>query len=161
MVNTSLHAVHNFTPTQHLSTISEGFPVCPLRKRVKVEFQDDKGTKYSLAVEGRISREKVLKIMDLMELVEGNDTMEEPTPNESSVFGRVFKIIETSYLGKEFSSADIAREYEDLYGQPIALSTVSTYLSRFTEKGTLKRQKFGNSWVYRRVHLSLDQTSLK
>src|SRR5271169_2270890 len=68
-----------------------------LRKRVKVEFQDDKGTKYSLAVEGRISREKVLKIMDLMELVEGNDAIEEPAMDETTTFGRVFKIIETSY----------------------------------------------------------------
>lgn len=131
-----------------------------MRKRVKVEFQDEKGTKYSLAVEGRISREKVLKIMDLMELVEGTESIEEPAPNESSTFGRVFKIIETSYPGKEFSSADIARDYEELHGEPIALSTVSTYLSRFAERGTLKRQKFGNSWVYRRVHLSPDQVPL-
>ncbi len=132
----------------------------PLRKRVKVEFQDDKGTRYTLAVEGRISREKVLKIMDLMELVEGNDAIEEPAPNESSTFGRVFKIIESSYQGKEFSSADIAREYEDLYSEPIGLSTVSTYLSRFAERGTLKRQKFGNSWVYRRMHLTSNQIPL-
>lgn len=130
-----------------------------MRKRVKVEFQDEKGTKYSLAVEGRISREKVLKIMDLMEIVEGSDGIEEPAPNESSTFGRVFKIIETSYLGKEFSSADIARDYEEMHGEPIPLSTVSTYLSRFTEKGSLQRQKFGNSWVYRRVHLSANQIS--
>jgi len=132
-----------------------------LRKRVKVEFQDDKGTKYSLAVEGRISREKVLKIMDLMEIVEGNDGIEEPAPRESSTFGRVFKIIDSSYLGKEFSSADIARDYEDAYNEPIALSTVSTYLSRFAERGSLQRQKFGNSWVYRRVHLTADQVPLK
>jgi hypothetical protein len=133
-----------------------------LRKRVKVEFQDDRGTKYSLAVEGRISREKVLKIMDLMELVEGNDAIEEPAMDETTTFGQVFKIIETGYQGKEFSSADIARDYEDQHGQPIALSTISTYLSRFAQRGTLKRQKFGNSWVYRRVHLAPDQvTSLK
>ena len=128
-----------------------------MRKRVKVEFQDDRGTKYSLAVEGRISREKVLKIMDLMELVEGNDGIQEPALDQSTTFGRVFKLIETSYQGKEFSSADIARDYEEQDGQPIALSTVSTYLSRLAERGTLKRQKFGNSWVYRRVHLAPDQ----
>ena len=130
-----------------------------MQKRVKVEFQDGTGTKYSLAVEGRISREKVLKIMDLMELVEGNDGIEEPAMDESTTFGQVFKIIEGSYAGKEFSSADIARDYEDQHGQPIALSTVSTYLSRFTERGALKRQKFGNSWVYRRVHLGPDQVA--
>jgi len=37
-----------------------------LQKKVKVEFQDDNGARYTLAVEGRVSREKVLKILDLM-----------------------------------------------------------------------------------------------
>ena len=60
-------------------------------------------------------------------------------------------------MGKEFSSADIARDYEELHGEPIGLSTVSTYLSRMAERGALKRQKFGNSWVYRRVHLAPNQ----
>lgn len=128
-----------------------------MRKRVKVEFQDEKGTKYSLAVEGRISRDKVLKIIDLMELMEGQNSIEEPVPNESSTFGKVFKVIEASYQGKEFSSADIARDYEEVHGETIALSTVSTYLSRMSERGQLKRQKFGNSWVYRRVHLDVAQ----
>jgi len=133
-----------------------------LRKKVKVEFQDDTGTKYSLAVEGRLSREKVLKIMDLMDLVEGSEGIEGPAVDGSTAFGRVFKIIESSYAGKEFSTADIARDYEEQHGQPIALSVVSTYLSRLTERGILRRQKFGNSWVYRRIHLATaDHASLK
>lgn len=126
-----------------------------MRKRVKVEFQDGMGTKYSLAVEGRISREKVLKIMDLMELVEGDHGFQPPPVDKSSVFGRVVNIIETSYPGKEFSTADIARDYEETHSEPISLSTISTYLSRLTERGTLNRQKFGNSWVFRRVHLTV------
>lgn len=98
--------------------------------------------------------------MDLMELVEeGNYGIEEPVADQSTTFGRVFKIIETSYPGKEFSTADIAREYEELHSQPIALSTVSTYLSRLAERGSLKRQKFGNSWVYRRVHIPTNQVA--
>jgi hypothetical protein len=125
-----------------------------LRKRVKVEFQDDSGTKYTLAVEGRLSREKVLKIMDLMELVDGSAQMEQPNVDQSTTFGRVFKIIQTSYSGKEFSTADIAREYEELHNEPIGLSTISTYLSRMCERGQLRRQKFGNSWVYRQVYLA-------
>jgi hypothetical protein len=98
--------------------------------------------------------------MDLMELVEGEGGIEEPALDESTSFGRMFKLIETSYQGKEFSSADIARDYEELHGQTIGLSTVSTYLSRLAVRGSLKRQKFGNSWVYRRVHLAADQAPL-
>lgn len=132
-----------------------------VRKRVKVEFRDDTGTKYSLAVEGRISREKVLKIMDLMELVEEDHGFQPPPVDKSTVFGRVVAIIDTSYPGREFSTADIAHDYEESHGEPIALSTISTYLSRLTERGMLNRQKFGNSWVYRRAHLTLNQASLR
>lgn len=129
----------------------------PLQKRVKVEFQDDKGAKYTLAVEGKVSREKVLKILDLMELVEGNASMQPPEADGSTTFGKLQKIIEEAYAGKEFSSADIARDYEEQQGEHVALSTVSTYLSRLSERGMLKRQKFGNSWVYRTIYLQSDQ----
>jgi len=127
-----------------------------MRKRVKVEFVDDNGTKYSLAVEGKVSREKVLKIIDLMDLVQGEDSITQPELDSSTVFGRLFKLIEDSYAAREFSSADIARDYEEQLSGNIGLSTVSTYLSRLADRGVLKRQKFGNSWVYRRTHLQTD-----
>jgi hypothetical protein len=128
-----------------------------VQKKVKVEFQDDNGAKYTLAVEGKVSREKVMKILDLMELVEGNTSMKAPEADGSTSFGKVMKIIEEAYAGKEFSSADIARDYEEQQGEHIGLSTVSTYLSRLSERGVLKRQKFGNSWVYRMIYLQTDQ----
>ncbi len=128
-----------------------------MQKKVKVEFQDDNGARYTLAVEGRVSREKVLKILDLMELVEGDALMKAPEADSSTTFGKLQKIIEEAYAGKEFSSADIARDYEEQQGEHIGLSTVSTYLSRLSERGVLKRQKFGNSWVYRMVYLQTNQ----
>lgn len=132
-----------------------------MRRKVKVEFQDDSGTKYSLAVEGRLSREKVMKLMDLMDLVESSPEVNAPKADESTTFGRVLKIIQEGYLAKEFSSADIAHDYENAHGEPIGLSTISTYLSRLTERGYLARQRFGASWVYRMVHLKQDQAPLR
>ena len=126
----------------------------PVRKRVRVEFQDESGTKYTLGIEGRISREKVLKIIDMMELVEGQETLEGPKIDESTTFGRLLRAIDASYAGKEFSSADLARDLEEELGAKVSLSTVSTYLSRLAERGVLKRQKFGNSWVYRKTYLA-------
>ncbi|MDA4123543.1 MAG: BlaI/MecI/CopY family transcriptional regulator [Thaumarchaeota archaeon] len=128
-----------------------------MQKKVKIEFQDDSGARYSLAVEGRVSREKVLKIMDLMELVEGENGITEPPVDGSTVFGKLMNVINESFAGKEFSSADVARDYEEKEGAHIPLSTVSTYLSRLATRGTLKRQKFGNSWVYRQVYLHAEQ----
>ena len=129
-----------------------------LRKRVKIELQDDEGTKYTLALEGKLSREKVMKVMDLMEMI--NVPVEDghgPTPSQDTFFGKLYGLIETSFPGSEFSSSDIAQEFEERYGLPVRLATVSTYLSRLADKNHLRREKFGNSWVYRRVYLKTPQ----
>jgi hypothetical protein len=133
-----------------------------LRKRVKVEITDEEGTTYSLAVQGRFSQEKVMRMMEFVDLLgQGNHIMADTSlPNESTTYGRILKLIQTSYQARDFSSADIARDYEDSHTSPIPLSTVSTYLSRLAERGLLKRQKFGNSWVYRLLHLPANQLKM-
>src|SRR6267142_1618799 len=106
-------------------------------------------------MQGRFSQEKVMRMMELVDLLgQGNRNMPDTAlPNESTTYGRILKLIQTSYQAREFSSADISRDYEDSHASPIPLSTVSTYLSRLADRGVLKRQKFGNSWVYRLLHL--------
>jgi len=134
-------------------------PSNSLRKKVKIEITDEEGTTYSLAVHGRFSQEKVLRVMELVDLLgrsDHNDVMAAP-PKDSTTYGRILKLIQSSYPAKEFSSADIARDYEDLHAAPIPLSTVSTYLARLADRGILNRQKFGNSWVYRVTRLSGNQ----
>jgi Penicillinase repressor len=130
-----------------------------LQKKVKVQITDEDGTTYSLALQGNLSHQKVMRVMELLDVLGQNQhgTAELIAPNESTTYGRILKLIQSSYSGKEFSSADIARDYEDKHATPIPLSTVSTYLSRLADKGLLNRQKFGNSWVYRLAHLSRDQ----
>lgn len=126
-----------------------------MRKKVKIEFQDQKGVKYSLSIEGALSREKVMKMMDMMELIDGApEPFDHTPPDMQTTFGRMITLIETSFSGKDFASADLAREYEDEYNEPIPLSTVATYLSRLVNRGLLKRQKFSNSWIYRRSYLA-------
>jgi hypothetical protein len=127
-----------------------------LRKKVKVEITDEEGTTYSLALHGKFSQDKVMRMMELVDLFSQGDRNASP-PDESTIYGKILKLIQSSYSVKEFSSADIAREYEERHGSPIPLSTVSTYLSRQADRGILSRQKFGNSWVYRLVHISSGQ----
>jgi hypothetical protein len=132
-----------------------------LQKKVKVEITDEEGTKFSLSLQGRFSQEKVLRMMELMDLL-GNQThnkAERLEPDESTTYGKLLKLIESTYATKEFSSADIARDYEEHNNNEIPLSTVSTYLARLADRGALRRQKFGNSWVYRLSHLPTDQLS--
>ena len=156
-VNLCLQSVHNFTPPLVL-TCPQGHPIC-LRKKVKVEITDEEGTTYSLALQGKVSHDKMMRMMELIDLLgEGrHDKTEGLPPDESTTYGRIVKLIQSSYSTREFSSADIARDYEDLHFSPIPLSTVSTYLSRLADRGLLKRQKFGNSWVYQLSHIPSNQ----
>ncbi len=129
-----------------------------MRKKVKVEITDEEGTTYSLALHGRFSHEKVMRVMELVDMLGQAEHDPIPTaPNESTTYGRLLKLIQSAYPSKEFSSADIARDYEDRHATPIPLSTVSTYLSRLADRGVLTRQKFGNSWVYRVSHMPSHQ----
>ena len=124
-----------------------------------MEITDDEGTTYSLSLQGRFSQEKVLRMMELMDLIGDNhhNKLEKAQPDESTIYGKLLKLIQSSYPAKEFSSADIARDFEEQNNRPIPLSTVSTYLTRLADRGLLKRQKFSNSWVYRLTHLTVDQ----
>lgn len=130
-----------------------------MRKKVKVEVTDEDGTTYSLALHGKFSQDKVMRMMELIDLFGQGDhsTSRLLHPDESTTYGKILKLIQSSYSSKEFSSADIARDYEEMHGVPIPLSTVSTYLSRQADRGILSRQKFGNSWVYRFAHVSSGQ----
>jgi hypothetical protein len=130
-----------------------------LPKRVRVEITDDEGATYSLALHGKFSHDKVMRMMDLLDLLGRSDHTASHLnpPDESTTYGRILKLIQSSYPVKEFSSADIARDYEDMHASPIPLSTVSTYLSRLADRGLLNRQKFGNSWVYRLSRLPPNQ----
>lgn len=100
-----------------------------------------------------------MRMMELIDLFGQGDhnTSHVLAPNESTTYGKILKLIQSSYPAKEFSSPDIARDYEEKHGSPIPLSTVSTYLSRQADRGILSRQKFGNSWVYRLAHISNSQ----
>jgi len=117
-----------------------------------VDFEDGEGGKYTVSLEGTISKEKVLKIMDLVELL---GVSEEHTQfSDETTIGRLHQLIEKKFPLGHFTSNEILESYEDEYGQPIRLATVSTYLSRFADQGILLRNRTGISWAYRRVHLN-------
>jgi len=129
-----------------------------LPKRVKIELRDEEGIKYTVALEGKLSRDKVMKVIDLIDMMNVPiDDEVETKPDENTFFGKLFNLIETTFPAGEFSSSDVAREFEEKYNQPVKLATVSTYLSRLADRNHLRREKFGNSWVYRRVYLKTNQ----
>ena len=130
-----------------------------MRKKIKIEVEDEEGTRYTLALEGRVSRDKILKAVDMLDVMDVPiDQGKERPINDGTFYGKVTALIEAGFATAEFSSSDVAQELEERYNAPIRLSTVSTYLARLVEKGYLRRERFGNSWVYRRVYVKSVQS---
>jgi len=128
------------------------------KKKIKIELEDDEGGKYNLSLEGNFSKEKILKVIELMELVRSNSTADlianshqESTTNNNrtlSVDSKIWGVIEQSFSYTAFTSSDIANIYNKKYNETIKLSIISTYLSRYATKGKLKRTKRLREYVY-------------
>lgn len=100
-----------------------------------------------------------MKAMDALEMMDLAPADSHPTPDAGTFFGKVQTLLETTFAAGDFSSSDVAREFEEKYGQPVKLSTISTYLARLSDRQYVRREKFGNSWVYRRVYLKPAQVA--
>jgi hypothetical protein len=130
-----------------------------LRRRIKFEVEDEEGTKYTLALEGKVSRDKLMKAVDMLEIMDIPMDHSLKAPDQGTFFGRMMTLLETEFAAGDFSSSDVAREFEEKYNQPVKLSMISTYLVRLVDKEYVRRERFGNSWVYRRVYLKTNQVA--
>ncbi len=115
---------------------------------MKVEFYDSEGVRHSITIDGPVTREKVTKILDLVEVMSG-------TPQATALglsprkFDRLASTVLSRLRGKEFSSSDAKKSFETTFGERIPLSTVSTYLSRLADRGVLEREVKGVLMRYR------------
>lgn len=123
----------------------------PGRKKFRIELEDAEGSKYNLSLEGNISKEKVVKIMEFMDLLnmEGEAPRDVEISRPASVGDRIWALVDAKFPYGSFTSSDILELYEDSYNEPIKLSIISTYLSRYAERGRLARTRQGKEWVYK------------
>jgi hypothetical protein len=75
----------------------------------------------------------------------------------ASVGDRIWQLVESKFPYGNFTSSDILEIYEDSYNEPIKLSIISTYLSRYSDRGRLTRTRQGKEWIYRRARLAVSQ----
>ncbi len=127
----------------------------PARK-MRVELFDSEGNRYTVAFEGQVTRDKALRLLDLVELLGGMPGENQASGagntaaiNTSSRFEKIRSVIQKSFPLVWFSSKDIQSFYENELREPISLSTVSTYLSRLTSKGWLLRTGGPNNLKYK------------
>jgi hypothetical protein len=122
------------------------------RKRIRIDLEDSDGAKYNFSLEGNVTREKMLKIFELMNLM----NIEEPEENVhlNSIGAKLWNIIDKHFPTGKFTSSLLLEKYEDEYEEPIKLSVISTYLSRFTIKGKVVREKQGKEWAYQIIKVT-------
>lgn len=111
------------------------------KSRLKFEAEDESGGKLTITLEGSVSRDKILQILDLIELMGGLSTNKQTATDDdsSTKLERIKKIIMEKFAVGWFSSRDVQAEYESSYNEQIRLSTVSTYLQRLHSSGFLLR----------------------
>ena len=115
------------------------------QKRIRIDVRDKDGAKYDFKIEGNITKEKALKIFELMDLI---NIEEEQAPDLDSVGGKIWNIVENSFPVGKFTSSTVLEKYEDEYNEPIKLSVVSTYLARFASRNRIERARAGREWSY-------------
>lgn len=138
------------------------------KKKIKIEFEDAEGSKYNLSLDGDISKNKILKVYELMESLNTRGPIEAENngkdrrglgqsyirsgDNLMSVGSKIWYIIEYKFPSSTFTSSDIQDMYEEEYKESMRLDAIATYLSRYANKGKLVRnKKGGKEWLYKIV----------
>ena len=151
------------------------------KKKIKIELEDDDGGKYNLSLEGNLSKDKIQKVLQLVESLNiskedsivsetrpsynptnNNNNMLKDTnkidPSLNSIESRIWALIEKNFAFSSFTSSNVTDSYEILYGEKLQLSLISTYLSRYFEKNKLMRSKRGKEWIYKLIRVQKNVT---
>ena len=96
-----------------------------------MELFDSDGNRYTIAFEGQVTRDKALRLLDLVELLGGvpaessNIGTRTSLPNPIlSRFEKVQMVIQKSFPIIWFTSRDIQAVYEQELKEPVSLSTI-------------------------------------
>jgi hypothetical protein len=119
--------------------------------KVKIEFADETGAKYSINIEGS-SKENIAKLIDFANSVSAKQPQQaadQPQEPMDTNFGKVFTLIQDRFRFGSFTSSDVLEAYQDEFKLPSSLSIISTYLARLAARSLLTRSRHGAGWIYK------------
>ena len=118
------------------------------RNTVRIQFEGSDGERYTIKLEGNISRDKISRIVDMYDLLakknDGSDL-----PQDDTTYSRLRHFVADEFTFKKFTSDQLQKAFENRYNQPMKLAAISTYLSRMNSVGEVSRVKRGRKWIYR------------
>jgi hypothetical protein len=119
-------------------------------KKLRVEVFDTDGNRYTVTLEGEVTRKKALCVLDIVELLGSVRSQgEQRDLHKASKFDRVKSIVSSRFSFSWFSSRSVLTEYRHAFDDPISLCTVSTYLARMNSRGFLMTQGSSSNKRYR------------
>jgi hypothetical protein len=124
------------------------------RRKIKIQLEDENGEKYNLTLQGTLTKEKLMNVIEFVQLFDKNsidgsfEGSFERRVSDTKLGSKLWNLIIENFRYHTFTSSDILRIYHDLYYESIQLSVISIYLSRFYFKKQLNRSKNGKHWVY-------------
>jgi len=129
--------------------------------KVRVEVTNEEGMKTSIEKEGDLQTEmfKQLTIRDVLRFLEAQlAPLSNRNPYESDIEDLTIKERLASFLRYDerapkewFISSEIKRTYEEVFGEDVRLSTISTYLASMHSEGILERKGSRAKRLYRLV----------
>lgn len=120
-------------------------------KKMRIEIFNN-GDRYTITFEGQVTRDKALRLLDLVELLGGMPTVNPETTRSTSEVSKIEKVrlaAEKYFPVGWFSSKQLQAAYEKQFNEAICLSTASTYLSRLADRGFFSKKGTSNKIRYR------------
>ncbi len=125
------------------------------QKKIRINLEDSEGAKFRFDIEGNVTREKVLKLFELMDIMNLED--EQNTPDLETLGGKIWYIIENYFPAGKFTSSAVLEKYEDEYNEPDAVYHQRKYLARFYSQNKIMRTRTGREWSYQVTRLAQKQ----
>jgi hypothetical protein len=116
--------------------------------KVKIEFADDSGTKYSFNIEGS-SKENIARLIDFANAVSAKKALDQAQEPMDTNFAKVYTLIQDRFRFGSFTSSDVLEAYQEEFNVTTSLSVISTYLSRLASRSFLTRTRHGSGWIYK------------
>src|SRR5260370_35408267 len=125
------------------------------RKKITIDVEDSEGAKYKFSLEGNVTRDKMLKIFELMDLI----NIEEPeeSPQLDSIGSKIWDMVDKHFPLGKFTSSEMLEKYEDEYWEPTKLSSISTYMPSCATKGKIVRERQGRESAHQAIRLAQTQ----
>ena len=121
-------------------------------KKMRVEVFDGSGNRYTVTFDGQVTREKALRLLDIVELLggmPGGSPQDTGAPTDLPKLEKLRAVVTKHFPIIWFSSRDVQGVYEQEMKEPMALSMVSTYLTRMADRGYLMKTGVANNKRYR------------